>query len=86
MISAFEMFDEATDRRYTDVVTKRIKRHKYILAVMRHDLKTIKSDELIDMYKAHKWYYKVALHIRCYFPTIYSTVLKPIIRKIHTEY
>lgn len=80
MIEGLAMLNEATDHRYDEVISQRIKRHKYILAVMTHDLKAIKSDELRDIYDSRVWYYRVAVQIRCRFPKFYSAVLKPLIR------
>ena len=85
MINALEMLDDATEKKHTEVITKRIKRHKYILAVMDHDLKAIKSEELSEIYKPRVWYYKVAVHIRCWFPGLYAFILKPLVRIFHTE-
>lgn len=85
MIISLEMLDNATNGEYHEVITQRIKRHKYILAVMSHDLKAIKSKELRDIYSKRKWYYKIAVHIRCMFPGFYSFTLKPFIRFFHTD-
>ena len=80
MVEGFEALNEATNYEHNEVITKRMLRHQYSLAVMTHDLKAIKSGELGKIYRSRKWYYRVAVTIRCKFPRLYSLVLKPIIR------
>lgn len=82
MITGLTMLDEATEQRYHEVISQRLKRHKYIYAVMSHDLKAIRSPELRDIYNSRKWYYHVAVFIRCKFPKFYARVLKPLIRSV----
>lgn len=85
MIEGLNQFNEATNHRYEDVIAQRIHRHKYILAVMSHDLDTVRSEELRDIYGARKWYYHLAVYIHCKFPKFYTRWIKPIIRHVHGE-
>ena len=80
MVEGFEAFNEATEGRFENTVKKRMLRHQYSLAVMTHDLKAIKSGELGKIYRSRKWYYRVAVTIRCKWPKFYSVFLKPLIR------
>jgi len=82
MIEGLTLLNEATDHRYDAVISQRLKRHKYIHAVMSHDLQAIRSPELRDIYNSRKWYYHVAVYIRCKFPKFYTRVLKPLIRSV----
>lgn len=76
MINGLQNLNEYTEYRYNDIITKRIKRHKYTLALMNHDFAALKSDELIDMYKSRDLIHRTSDMIRCKFPGLYGVVSK----------
>lgn len=76
MIKGLETLNEYTEYKYESIIEKRIKRHKYTLALMNHDFKALKSDELIDMYKSRDIIHRMSDIIRCKFPKFYSLLQK----------
>ena len=76
MIEGLNAFNEATEYRYQEAVTKRIKKHKYSCALVSHDYAALKSDELKDMYASRPFLNRMSDRIRCKHPKFYQTVLK----------
>lgn len=76
MINGLNTLNEYTEYKYDAIISKRIKRHKYTLALMNHDLKALKSDELIDMYKSRDIIHRTSDVLRCKFPKFYSLIQK----------
>lgn len=76
MIEALLLLDESTEYKYSDVIADRIKKHRYTLALMEHDLNTIRKGELKDMYKSRSIAHKVSDVFRCKFPGIYTMTRK----------
>lgn len=78
MIEGLNAFNEATNRRYNEPVTARINRHKYTMALMKHDLKTLQSGELGEMFRARPLKYRISDVIRCKFPALYNAIGRPL--------
>lgn len=78
MIEGLTKLNEATEYQYDAVIRQRIKRQKYTLALMNHDLKAIQSEELRDIYNSAAWYNRLAVQLRCRFPKLYARVVKPL--------
>lgn len=76
MINGLNTLNEYTEYKYDAVIQKRLKRHKYTLALMNHDLKSLKSDELIDMYKSRDIIHRTSDVLRCKFPKFYEFLQK----------
>ena len=83
MIEGFEAFDSATGGKYHDAVRRRIKRHRYTLALMTHDFKDIRSGELKEVYISRSLPLRISDTVRCRFPKFYlgvRRILKRIIK------
>lgn len=88
MIEGLNALNEATEYRYSDVISQRILQHKYTLALMTHDLKMLRSDELKKMYKSRSFMFRASDVIRCKYPNMYTKFLKPlakVVKSIHGE-
>lgn len=85
MIQGLEALNEQTGYAHNEVIEKRIKKQKYTLALMRHDLETIRSGELRDLYKARSLPYRMSDVLRCKYPKIYAAVMKPLARIIKSN-
>lgn len=86
MIEGYNALNEATDYQYNDIITKRIKVSKYTHALMTHDLKTLLSDELRDIYQSRSLVFRLSDVVRCKFPKIYNSLLKPLARKVKSQH
>ncbi|MBQ9953612.1 MAG: glycosyltransferase [Clostridia bacterium] len=86
MIEGLDAFNEATDHKYEEAVNKRRKRHRYMQAMMEHDLKTLHSKELEEIHKSRSALFRFSTLIRCKFPRLYEIVMKPIARMIKSAY
>lgn len=76
MIKSLEMLNQETQFRYEKWVRQRINRHKYTLALMEHDLKSLRSDELKEMFRSRSFVHRTVDVIRCRFPGFYNKALK----------
>lgn len=74
MIEGLEELNKATEYKYDKVIRKRILRHKYTLALMTHDLKALKSEELRDIFKSRNIILRMSDVARCRFPKAYKAV------------
>ena len=86
LIEGLEMFNEDTKYAYDAIVKKRIYRHKYTLALMEHDLKMLRSEELKDIFKSRSFAYRCSDIIRCKYPKFYNKTMKSLARKMKSVY
>ena len=86
MIEGLEALDEATQGRYHDVIMQRICRQKYTLALMTHDLKLLRSEELKTIYGSRKLLFRMSDVLRCRFPGMYTKLLKPLAKAMKSGY
>lgn len=86
MIEGLTALNDATDCRYQEVITQRIRRHQYTLALMNHDLNALRSDELKEIYRSRKLVFRLSDVLRCKYPNVYSKLMKPlakVMKSIH---
>ncbi len=76
IISGYNAFNQSTDYKYDSIITKRIKIIKYNLARRNHDIKALKSDELIEIYKSKDFIHRMSDYLMCRFPKLYSLIRK----------
>lgn len=76
IINGYNAFNQGTDYKYDDLVTKRIKMTKYNLARKKRDFKALKSDELIEIYKSKDFLHRMVDYLMCKFPKLYSLLIK----------
>lgn len=76
VIKGLEIFNQKTDYKYDDIVVKGIKNFKYNLARRNHDIKALKSDELIEIYKSKNFIHRMSDYLMCRFPKLYSLIRK----------
>ena len=74
MINALTILNAATNYQHDAVIARRIRKHKYTLALMTHDLAAIKSDELSPIYKSRSLVLRVSDVFRCKYPKQYAFV------------
>ena len=76
MIRALELLNEDTGYQHDAIISKRIKRHKYTLALMNHDLDALKSEDLIDMFRSRDLLHRTSDVLRCKYPKFYGVLSK----------
>lgn len=76
MIEGLECLNNYTEYKYDSVIKQRINKHKYTLALMQHDLKALKSEELQSIYKSRSLALRMSDLWRCKFPKLYTAVRK----------
>lgn len=76
MILALENMNQGTDYQYDDIIKEKILSERYTLALMRHDFRAIKSDELIGIYQNRDFIHRLSDRIRCGMPGLYSIAQK----------
>jgi len=72
--------DDYTNKKYTEVINKKIKKNKFELHVLCGDYKEVKSDIYKDLYKALSLNIKLLLFIKQYCPNTIK-LIKSIKRK-----
>ncbi len=80
MIRGYERMNADTDYRYSESIQKAILQQKYMLALMNHDFKALRSEELIQVFKNKRLTKRIADCVRCTMPTTFR-VLKKVFRK-----
>ena len=85
MIEGLEALDAATEGKHHDVIAQRILRHRYTLALMQHDYKTLRTGELDQMFRGRSMLRRMSDIIRCKFPKLYAMVGKPLARLIKSK-
>ncbi|MDO5558720.1 MAG: glycosyltransferase family A protein [Oscillospiraceae bacterium] len=70
-IKAFEELNQATDLKYNDLISERLKKEKFDLAVLEHDWKKIKSDELKDIVSSMPLKTRTAIFVKCRLPWLF---------------
>ena len=80
-IIALEKFDKETDFKYHNAVICAVRNRKFAICSRNHDLKGMKSKELIDLYKKQSLQRRITYHIYHYFPHL-SEHLKKILKRI----
>ena len=86
MIEGLTALDEQTGYQYTALIGQRLKKQKYTLALMQHDLQALRSGELKELYKSRSFFFRMSDVLRCKFPGIYNAVMKPLARVIKSNY
>lgn len=75
-LAGWESFNEGTGLKYNDLVTKRIKMVKYLKAKKTCDWKTIRSEELREIYSERTFKQRMADMIQCKMPKLYDKIMK----------
>lgn len=75
MIDALKRLDKYTEFKHTDVIRKRINKHRYTLALMTNNFGMIKNNpELYAMYKNRNILYKISDRLHCSNPKLFHVV------------
>lgn len=77
-IEGLTVFNEATDRRYDEIVTARILRFRYDLAKRKRDLKAMTSGDLRTIYASKSFPKRIADVLACKVPWLYKLLVKVI--------
>jgi hypothetical protein len=85
MIEGLLAFDEATGYKHNKYVTQRINRHKYTIALMQHDLKALRSDDLNEIFRSRPLKYRMNDVFRCACPKVYNTLVKPLAKVLKSH-
>ena len=85
MIEGLEALDKDTDYRHHEAILRRLKRHKYTLALMQHDYQALRSDELKDIYASRSLMLRTSDFLRCKHPKLYAWAFKPLARLIKSK-
>lgn len=82
-IRGYTAFNEATEYQYNDLVSLRIRLHKYKIALVKRDLKALRADELKDIFYAKDLPHRISDILECKAPKLQAAVqrLIQIIRK-----
>ena len=81
MIEGFTALNHATEFRYDDVISKRILKHKYTLALMERDFDAIRSGELKNVYNSRGLILRLSDRMRCQFPALHVFIMRLLKRK-----
>lgn len=74
MIKGLENLDEFTEHKYTDIISRRLVRHKYNLALMKGDWEAIHSEELKGWFKSRSLGHRLSVFVRCKCPKLYPLI------------
>lgn len=72
MMAILDGFDEYTDRRFHKAVDETRKFHEFNLALANDELKALRSDRLIDQWKAKSMGFRFKTWLRCLLPKSYK--------------
>lgn len=75
MIIGLKNLNEYTGGKYEVSIKKRIKSQKFTSALLRHDFKTLKSDELIELFNKNNIFRKFSFYLHCKFPKSYRWLM-----------
>lgn len=70
MIGGLQEFNEATEHRYQDLVTKRINILNYRIAIVNRDWNALQEGELLKIYKSKSFVSRVSDFLRCKAPAL----------------
>ena len=70
MIGGLTEFNQATQYRFDDVVSLRIKRHRYNIGRINRDIKVLRSEELREVYKSRGMKGRISDVLYCKFPRL----------------
>ncbi len=76
MIEGLNALNEVTEFRFNELITKRINKHEYTLALHNHDLDTIRKGKLKEMYKKRPLLYKISDILHCKCPKLFVMARK----------
>lgn len=85
MIEGLEALDAATGYAHHEAIARRLLRHKYTLALMRHDYQALTSGELAQVYRSRSLMLRTSDLLRCKHPNLYAKVFKPLARLIKSK-
>ena len=75
-IRALDTMNRETEYQYDELIRRRIRSQKYALALLQHDFKAIKSDELIGLYKKRDFIHRLSDRMHCTMPKTHAFILK----------
>lgn len=78
LVSGFSAFNKATEYKYDDIVSIRLRRQKYKIAIAKQDLKTMLSKELREEFRAKDLPHRFSDLLQCMAPKLQAAIMKRI--------
>ena len=75
-LKALKKMNACTNYQYDELIQRKIKDKEYALAVYRHDFKTIKSTELIDVFRSKTLVFRFKDWLHCRMPRLFAFLMR----------